>query len=187
MNKVLTPRPGRRTSMSSRAEMKTFSCIFPESVLYYKSTCRCDGMVDVVDSKCVASDFPSSGNGVANSLLFWYSGSSFINIPPVYPSCFFGSVRSRVFIKVCRCVGTGRRGGLKILWANPPCGFDSRHRHHICSEVSCFGAFFTAQKQNIEHFSETPEELHLQTRPYWKNPNVCNTISWLKSKILIRK
>lgn len=115
--------------MSSRAEMKTFSCIFPESVLYYKSTCRCDGMVDVVDSKCVASVFPSSGKGVANSLLFWYSDSSFINIPPAYPSCFFGSVRSRVFIKVCRCVGTGRRGGLKILWANPPCGFDSRHRH----------------------------------------------------------
>ena len=109
--------------------MKTFSCIFPESVLYYRSTCRCDGMVDVVDSKCVAPDFPSSGKGVANSLLFWYSGSSFINIPPAYPSCFFGSVRSRVFIKVCRCVGTGRRGGLKILWANPPCGFDSRHRH----------------------------------------------------------
>ena len=42
--------------MSSRAEMKTFSCIFPESVLYYKSTCRCDGMVDVVDSKSTASD-----------------------------------------------------------------------------------------------------------------------------------
>ena len=128
--------------MSSRAEMKTFSCIFPESVLYYKSTCRCDGMVDVVDSKCVASDFPSSGKGVANSLLFWYSDSSFINIPPAYPSCFFGSVRSRVFIKVCRCVGTGRRGGLKILWANPPCGFDSRHRHQNCFDALCFGAIF---------------------------------------------
>ena len=123
--------------MSSRAEMKTFSCIFPESVLYYKSTCRCDGMVDVVDSKCVASVFPSSGKGVANSLLFWYSDSSFINIPPAYPSCFFGSVRSRVFIKVCRCVGTGRRGGLKILWANPPCGFDSRHRHQNCFDALC--------------------------------------------------
>ena len=85
---------------------KTFSCIFPESVLYYRGACR--------------------------------------------------------------CVGIGRRGGLKIHWANPPCGFDPRHRHHICSEVSCFGAFFTAQKQNIEHFSETPEELHMQTRPYWK-------------------
>lgn len=50
--------------------------------------------------------------------------------------------------------------------------------HHICSEVSCFGAFFTAQKQNIEHFSETPEELHMQTRPYWKNPNVCKYWKW---------
>lgn len=27
--------------------------------------------------------------------------------------------------------------------------------------------FFTAQKHNIEHFLETPEELHLQTRPYF--------------------
>lgn len=106
------------------------------------SLCRCDGMVDVVDSKCVASVFPSSGKGVANSLLFWYSDSSFINIPPAYPSCFFGSVRSRVFIKVCRCVGTGRRGGLKILWANPPCGFDSRHRHQNCFDALCFGAIF---------------------------------------------
>ena len=42
--------------MSSRAEMKTFSCIFPESVLYCRSACRCDGMVDVVDSKSTASD-----------------------------------------------------------------------------------------------------------------------------------
>ena len=42
--------------MSSRAEMKTFSCIFPESVLYYKSTCRCDGMVDVADSKSAGGD-----------------------------------------------------------------------------------------------------------------------------------
>ena len=34
------------------------------------NSCRCDGMVDVVDSKCVASDFLSSGKGVANPLLF---------------------------------------------------------------------------------------------------------------------
>ena len=32
---------------------------------------------------------------------------------------------------LCRCVGIGRRGGLKIRWANPPCGFDPRHRHHV--------------------------------------------------------
>ena len=30
----------------------------------------------------------------------------------------------------CRCDGIGRRAGLKIRWANTPCGFDPRHRHH---------------------------------------------------------
>ena len=34
-----------------------------------------------------------------------------------------------VSVSICRCVGIGRRGGLKIHWANPPCGFDPRHRH----------------------------------------------------------
>lgn len=127
-----------------------FSIAFFRSILYNNQCSprkggHCAGvleLVDEVDSKCVASVFPSSGKGVANSLLFWYSDSSFINIPPAYPSCFFGSVRSRVFIKVCRCVGTGRRGGLKILWANPPCGFDSRHRHQNCFDALCFGAIF---------------------------------------------
>ena len=32
-------------------------------------------------------------------------------------------------MRASRCVGIGRRGGLKILWANNPCGFDPRHRH----------------------------------------------------------
>ena len=32
------------------------SCFLPEIVLYYLSTCRCDGMVDVVDSKSTAGD-----------------------------------------------------------------------------------------------------------------------------------
>ena len=57
--------------MSSRAEMKTFSCIFPESVLYYRSTCRCDGMVDVVDSKSFgliprAGSIPATGTKIAS-------------------------------------------------------------------------------------------------------------------------
>ena len=30
----------------------------------------------------------------------------------------------------------------KIHWANSPCGFDSRYRHHNCSEASCPGAIF---------------------------------------------
>ena len=52
----------------------------------------------------------------------------------------------------CRCVGIGRRGGLKIHWANPPCGFDPRHRHHICSEVSCFGAFLLLRSKILNIF-----------------------------------
>ena len=30
---------------------------------------------------------------------------------------------------ICRCDGIGRRDGLKIRWANHPCGFESHHRH----------------------------------------------------------
>ena len=32
-------------------------------------------------------------------------------------------------MSTCRCDGIGRRAGLKIRWANTPCGFDPRHRH----------------------------------------------------------
>ena len=31
---------------------------------------------------------------------------------------------------LCRRDGIGRRVGLKIQWANHPCGFDPRRRHH---------------------------------------------------------
>ena len=31
--------------------------------------------------------------------------------------------------RACRYDGIGRRDGLKIRWANPPCGFESHHRH----------------------------------------------------------
>ncbi len=34
-----------------------------------------------------------------------------------------------------RCDGIGRRDGLKIRWANHPCGFDPRHRHQIRTMV----------------------------------------------------
>ena len=123
-------------------------------------------MVDVVDSKIsspsVAGVGKSPGKSSVFRILFFICLS--------HPSCISlqipGDAYPGVKKYICRCVGIGRRGGLKIRWANNSCGFDPRHRHHICSEVSCFGAFFTAQKQNIEYFSETPEELHLQTRPY---------------------
>ena len=44
---------------------------------------------------------------------------SFLDFPPI--PCYN--------MRASRCVGIGRRGGLKILWANNPCGFDPRHRH----------------------------------------------------------
>ena len=44
---------------------------------------------------------------------------SFLDFPPA--PCYN--------MRASRCVGIGRRGGLKILWANNPCGFDPRHRH----------------------------------------------------------
>ena len=34
-----------------------------------------------------------------------------------------------IHIGTCRCDGIGRRDGLKIRWANHPCGFESHHRH----------------------------------------------------------
>ena len=33
-------------------------------------------------------------------------------------------------VLICRCGGTGRRTGLKILRLNKPCRFDSGHLHH---------------------------------------------------------
>ena len=62
-----------------------------------------------------------------------------------------------VSVSICRCVGIGRRGGLKIHWANPPCGFDPRHRHHICSEVSCFGAFLLPRSKVLNIFRKRRE------------------------------
>lgn len=40
--------------------------------------------------------------------------------------------RRRFVVKsysISRCDGIGRRDGLKIRWADNPCGFDPRHRH----------------------------------------------------------
>ena len=39
------------------------------------------------------------------------------------------SVGRYAIIVARRCDGIGRRDGLKIRWANTPCGFDPRHRH----------------------------------------------------------
>ena len=110
--------------------MKTFSCIFPESVLYYRSTCRCDGMVDVVDSKTSSPSVAGIGKRLGESSVF----QILFFICLSHPSCVSlqipGGACLGVKKYICRCVGIGRRGGLKIRWANNPCGFDPRHRHH---------------------------------------------------------
>ena len=164
----LTPQKKRTCSPAK------FLLLFSGICTILKSTCA--GVLELVDeadsktsSPSVAGVGKSPGKSSVFRILFFICLS--------HPSCISlqipGNACPGVKKYICRCVGIGRRGGLKIRWANNSCGFDPRHRHHICSEVSCFGAFFTAQKQNIEHFSETPGELHLQTKPYWKNPNVC--------------
>ena len=154
------------------------SLAFFREVYYTISTCRCDGMVDVVDSKTSSPSVAGVGKSLRQSSVFQIRFFICLSHPSCVSLQIPGNACPGVKKYICRCVGIGRRGGLKIRWANNSCGFDPRHRHHICSEVLCFGAFFTAQKQNIEHFSETPEELHLQTRPYWKNPNVCRYWMW---------
>ena len=39
----------------------------------------------------------------------------------------------------CRCGGTGRRTGLKILRMNNPCRFDSGHLHQLGLKVNSWG------------------------------------------------
>ena len=60
-----------------------------------------------------------------------------------------------VSVSICRCVGIGRRGGLKIHWANPPCGFDPRHRHQFAANLHSSRRLFHAvipHFQNFRHF-----------------------------------
>ena len=53
-----------------------------------------------------------------------------------------------------RCDGIGRRDGLKIRWANHPCGFDPRHRHQISTMVLIqdHRAYFFSQTLVYQHF-----------------------------------
>ena len=50
-----------------------FSCILRWDVLYYISTCRCDEMVDVADSKCASSILTPGEKVVAVASLFVYN------------------------------------------------------------------------------------------------------------------
>ena len=61
--------------------------------MYYnmRVICRCDGMVDVTDSKCASSFIVPAEKVVAIQALFMYNGISKFNIPPAHPSQVLGS------------------------------------------------------------------------------------------------
>ena len=55
---------------------------------------------------------------------------------------------------LCRCGGTGRRTGLKILRLNKPCRFDSGHLHQKVEILTNFNFFYFYSKVLILlHFS----------------------------------
>ena len=114
-------------------------------------------MVDVVDSKTSSPSVAGIGKRLGESSVF----QILFFICLSHPSCISpqipGDACPGVKKYICRCVGIGRRGGLKIRWANPPCGFDPRHRHHICSEVSCFGAFLLPRSKVLNIFRKRRE------------------------------
>ena len=114
-------------------------------------------MVDVVDSKTSSPSVAGAGKSLRQSSVF----QILFFICLSHPSCISPQIPGDACLGVkkyiCRCVGIGRRGGLKIRWANPPCGFDPRHRHHICSEVSCFGAFLLPRSKVLNIFRKRRE------------------------------
>ena len=61
--------------------------------MYYNTQVisRCDGMVDVTDSKCASSFIVPAEKVVAIQALFMYNGISKFNIPPAHPSQVLGS------------------------------------------------------------------------------------------------
>ena len=114
-------------------------------------------LVDEVDSKTSSPSVAGARKSLRQSSVF----QILFFICLSHPSCISpqipGDACPGVKKYICRCVGIGRRGGLKIRWANPPCGFDPRHRHHICSEVSCFGAFLLPRSKVLNIFRKRRE------------------------------
>ena len=114
-------------------------------------------MVDVVDSKTTLPSVAGVGKSPGKSSVF----RILFFICLYHPSCISLQIPGNACLGVkkyiCRCVGIGRRGGLKIRWANNSCGFDPRHRHHICSEVSCFGAFLLPRSKILNIFRKRRE------------------------------
>ena len=92
--------------------------------------CRCVGMVDEADSKIC------SPHAVRNLKAFEIQGFPETKNPPKPAPTSKSTSKPQIAFKplsrkhLCRRDGIGRRVGLKIQWANHPCGFDPRRRHH---------------------------------------------------------
>ena len=88
-------------------------------------------LADVTDSKSHSS-FPAEGakksliEGVLRIEESRFSHFG-LHFGLRFPEFFQRPIRKEGF---CRNDGIGRRGGLKIRWANTPCGFESHFRHH---------------------------------------------------------
>ena len=78
------------------------------------------------------------------------SGAAGENRPAKTPAGVLPPPRKYGIIpNTCRRDGIGRRDGLKIRWANHPCGFESHHRHQKSmarkpSNIKGLRAFFFA-------------------------------------------
>ena len=139
---VSTASPNAEKGAGRNHRPAKFLLHFCEICTILKHTCRCDGMVDVVDSKTSSPSVAGVGKSLGKSSVFWILFFICLSHPSCVSLQIPGDACLGVKKYICRCVGIGRRGGLKIRWANNSCGFDPRHRHQICSEVLCFGAFF---------------------------------------------
>ena len=87
-------------------------------------------LADVTDSKLC------SPHAVRNLKAFEIQGFPETKNPTKPAPTSKSTSKSQIVFKalsrkhLCRRDGIGRRVGLKIQWANHPCGFDPRRRHH---------------------------------------------------------
>ena len=86
-------------------------------------------MVDEADSKTSSPSVAGVGKSLRQSSVFQIRFFICLSHPSCVSLQIPGNACPGVKKYICRCVGIGRRGGLKIRWANNSCGFDPRHRH----------------------------------------------------------
>ena len=93
------------------------SLAFFREVYYTIPTCRCDGMVDVVDSKTSSPSVAGVGKSLRQSSVFQIRFFICLSHPSCVSLQIPGNACPGVKKYICRCVGIGRRGGLKNHFA----------------------------------------------------------------------